>query len=91
MTVLTLRVKKVYLEQIKAGTKNAEYREYKEYYHGLFKDHLYTHLKLHYQNPNDQLTVPIQSITVVNNPFNSTERPPFLKTRKVYKIKIKNK
>ena len=85
---LTLRIKKVYLDQIRSGEKKIEYRANTPYYNKIFKNKSqYKRILLHYQNPNDKLQRPIKRIRKVNNPYkNRRDRPDFLKTGKVWAI-----
>lgn len=42
--MICLRIKREWLDKIKDGTKTVEYRQYKEFYHRLFKN--YEHWEL---------------------------------------------
>ena len=64
--VKTLRIKRIYFDRILSGEKKIEYRDFKEYYHGLFKDNP-THLFLHYQAPRRAL-VEVKKIEVIKTP-----------------------
>ena len=62
----TLRIKKIYLDQIVLGEKRFEYRDYKLYYISLFKNKP-THFLLHYQTSR-QVLVEIVEIRKIKTP-----------------------
>jgi hypothetical protein len=83
--IVTLRIKKVYLEDIVRGVKDREYRDYKDYYHKTFRGEV-SHLVLHYQK-GVKVKVKVKSIRVVPTPLSIQGRGvPF--GGKVYEIKL---
>lgn len=64
--VATLRIKKVYFDQILSGTKRVEYRDVKPFYDRLFSRKIST-LKLHYQSGR-QLVAQVDSINRIATP-----------------------
>ena len=64
--ITTLRIKKVYFDMIKDGSKKIEYRDYKEFYHRLFREKP-THVIFHYQKYN-YIKCKIKSIRKIKTP-----------------------
>ena len=64
--VRTLRIKKIYIDRILKGDKKIEYRDFKPFYHSIFKE-IPTHLILHYQRPRKAL-VEVTSIEIIPTP-----------------------
>lgn len=62
----TLRIKKVYFDQIKSGVKTFEYRDFTPFYKKLFKK-LPAFIYLHYQG-NNGLVCEVKKIKVVKTP-----------------------
>ena len=85
--LLTLRIKKKYLLEIKSGIKKTEYRNDSDYYARIFT-RPYTHLKLHYQNKHDVLIVAIVRIRRLKAPKHIAALP-FITTDKVWAIDVK--
>jgi hypothetical protein len=66
--VLTLRIKKKYLDEIVQGTKKSEYRKVSGFYDKLLFLRPYKYLKLHYQTP-EKVLVELLSIAKIKSPF----------------------
>lgn len=62
----TLRIKRIYFDRILSGDKKIEFRDYKDFYHRLFKKNP-THLILHYQGKR-KLLVEVSSVEVIPTP-----------------------
>lgn len=85
---MTLRIKKVYFDQILSGEKTIEYRDVKPFYVRIFSNHEIKQLKLHYQSSR-QMTVEVVKITQIKTPrFLLDTGIPF--SSKVFEIKLTN-
>lgn len=85
---VTLRVKKVYFDQILNRSKNKEIREYKDFYHKIFKNKSkIKKLKLHYQGQ-ESLIVNVKRIYSMIRPFSLKNS--VIKTNKIYVIQLGN-
>lgn len=83
----TLRIKKVYFDQILEGTKTVEWRSFTPFYQRIFSRQP-TRLRLHYQQPR-VLEADILRIDVVDKP-ESMRDSPWVTTDRVFKISIAN-
>lgn len=81
----SLRIKKVYMDQIREGTKKVEYRKDSPFYHQLFSKKI-TSLTLHYQR-SERLTVEVKHIRLIRRPvqFHNDEMLP---TKRVFAISL---
>ena len=81
----TLRIKKVYMDRIRVGTKTVEFRKNSPYYRALFSKRIEL-LSLHYQRK-ERLLVEVKSVRLIDKP----ERflgDISLPTRKIFAIKL---
>lgn len=81
--IITLRIKKIFFDQIVSGEKKIEYRELNDYYRTLF-DTKARLIHFHYQKI-ETLICGILSIDTIDNP---KPESPYLKTSRVYAIAI---
>jgi len=63
---ITLRIKKEFYDSIRKGSKKKEYRDFKPFYHKLFKDGVKS-IKLHYQGT-EFFRIAVKDIKVINTP-----------------------
>lgn len=87
-TRLTLRIKKVYFDEILEGKKTSEYRANSDFYRNLIEKHPYTILRLHYQSVR-QVECDIDRIRLIKNTLEPKLRA-FINTKMIYEILIKN-
>lgn len=67
MILKTLRIKKIYLNQIKSGEKKFEYRSDKDYYEWLGSIDVPFLLQLHYQT-SDRLFCKVTAVKKIKTP-----------------------
>jgi ASC-1-like (ASCH) protein len=84
---LTLRIKRVYFEQIRSGEKKFELRADNDYYKRRFTGQSYDTLMLHYQKE-QRLYCDIVSISKVTTPANIPKD--VVPTKTCWKIDVKN-
>ena len=87
--VKSLRIKKIYFDEIKAGSKKIEYREKKPYYDSRLRKKL-THIIFHYQK-SAKILVEVKSIRVINAPkklIPEMKKLNFKNTKKIYAITL---
>lgn len=81
---VTLRIKKVYFDQIASGEKKTEYRSYKDFYTRIFEGFEIKRLVLHYQSSR-RVVAEVKRIDLI-------PRPSFLDaasfTSKVFAIRL---
>lgn len=65
--ILTLRIKRKYLEAIRAGTKKVEYREASPYYKARLERPGVEILRLHYQTA-DQVICEVKKVLKIKRP-----------------------
>lgn len=85
METLTLRIKKVFFDQILDGSKTKEYRSDTEYYRSLFAKKP-KRLKLHYQG-GKSILADIRGIRRINKP-KRLQNSPYVTTEKVFVISL---
>jgi len=61
--IKTLRIKRVFFNEIKSGIKKIEYRDFKPFYKRLFKEKI-NWLKIHYQGK-EKLLVEVLKIRII--------------------------
>ena len=64
---VTLRIKKVFFDEIKSGEKKVEYRSVKDFYERLFEGRPISKLILHYQK-SARLVVEVKDIDIIRRP-----------------------
>lgn len=86
MEKYTLRIKKIYFDAIKDGSKSYEYRAFKDYYKRLFKNASVPFLlNLHYQGA-QSLVVLVDKIVVCRTP-KSVDRS-VIPTSRCYRLRL---
>ena len=86
MITKTLRIKKVFFDQILAGEKTYEYRSGTPYYQKFFDADI-SALKLHYQYDRRHLIVAVHDIELIDKPEH-LQSSPYLSTDQIYKITL---
>lgn len=86
MNQITLRIKKVYYDAIRDGTKTVEYRKQSNFYDRLFFNPI-SSIRLHYQGP-CKLVCDVERVEVIKRPKHVD--PEIVPTANVYAIHLKN-
>jgi ASC-1-like (ASCH) protein len=81
----SLRIKKIYMDRIRAGTKTVEYRKNSEFYRRMFRRKIKT-LTLHYQR-RERLTVEVKCVRLIARPKRFVGDD-MLPTEKIYAISL---
>ena len=87
---VTLRIKRIYLDAIRAGDKKHEFRSANEHYSKMLFPVPKT-LTLHYQNPNDKICVAVKKITRIKAPKELLAKGFFGDSTHLYKIHLGRK
>jgi len=83
---LVLRIKRVFFEQIRAGTKTSEFRAATPFYSSRFDKNEHGEILFHYQTP-ERMLVELLRIDLIDNPF--LERSiAYLSTPQIYELKL---
>lgn len=85
--IRSLRIKKVYLEAIRAGEKTREWRGYTAFYKRLLEDPRPDFLVLHYQDRSNKILVEVKRIIVKKRPMR-LKNGPVGHYEKVYEISL---